>query len=74
MKEKYLVSIDVDKTLVNDQGNIRESSVYAIDCLLSKGNFVAINSGRSFYRSLYPLRDHPFIADQFYVSGFNGAF
>jgi len=67
-----LLFLDLDGTLLNDDKEINEGDMQAIDEMLKKGHKVIINSGRPLFSIMVLARKFNFLREGFYLSAFNG--
>lgn len=67
-----LLFLDLDGTLLNDDKEINEEDMAAIDKMIAAGHKVIINSGRPLYSIMVLARKFNFLREGFYLSAFNG--
>ena len=67
-----LLFLDLDGTLLNDQKEITQCDMDAIDRMVKCGHKVIINTGRPLFSVMKLAEKFGFIRDGFYLSTFNG--
>jgi len=67
-----LLFLDLDGTLLNDEKEISDGDMDAINRMLALGHKVIINSGRPLFSIMVLAKKFGFIRDGFYLSAFNG--
>jgi len=67
-----LLFLDLDGTLLNDEKEINEGDMHAIEQMLKAGHKVIINSGRPLFSVMTLAEKFGFLREGFYLSSFNG--
>lgn len=67
-----LLFLDLDGTLLNDEKEIHERDMQAIEEMLAKGHKVIINSGRPLHSIMGIAKKFGYLREGFYMSAFNG--
>ena len=71
MKTKLLF-LDLDGTLLNDDKEINDGDMIAIEEMLTLGHKIVINTGRPLYSAVGLCEKFGFMRRGFYISAFNG--